>query len=116
MNLTTLTIMKRLLNELRAIDKDITVSTCVAFTEIAARDSHPDAHPSVQDIGQLLDLPSSTSSRTVSLLTDWTYKRVEGPALVEAYEDRMNRTTKRLRLTDKGRALVKRLQGTIDGY
>jgi DNA-binding MarR family transcriptional regulator len=89
---------------LRAIDNDMPVVAISMLLAVAANEG-----TTQRDIAATLGIPSATSSRTIAHLSSVKRLGREGLNLVAWYDDPNDRRTKRLVLSPKGRAFVKKL-------
>jgi DNA-binding MarR family transcriptional regulator len=67
-----------------------------------------------EELQRRLGVPASTLSGQLGYLGEWQ-KGAPGLGLVSLHEYPLNRRTKFVRLTDKGRTLAKRMQSILDG-
>lgn len=74
--------------------------------------THPET--SVGEIGKRLDMPTSSVSRAVSALTDWSWTKKSGYGLVEKTEDLYESRRKLVRLTQHGKQLVNLMKSTYE--
>lgn len=95
--------------KLRGMDPDLPVVQMSVLFYVAL-------HPEVaqKDIGEALNLPSSTASRSVASLSKYHRLGKMGLELVESYEDPVNRRVKLVRLTPKGASFIRNLLDSLD--
>lgn len=67
--------------------------------------SNPDTP--IGEIGKRLDMPTSSVSRSVAALSNWSWTKKSGYGLVEKTEDIYEARRKLVRLTQHGKQLVK---------
>lgn len=65
----------------------------------------------MQDLAKAVGVAQSSVSRNVAALSEWNRHHRPGYGLVEYGEDPFNRRRKLVRLTRKGRALIRRVAG-----
>jgi DNA-binding MarR family transcriptional regulator len=104
--------LQRVMQEFRSLDKEMQAQTMLAFLYIAERDSQG-IETTVLDVGTYLDLSSASATRNVQALSKVHRYGKEGHDLVYTAENPRKRTEKFIYLSDKGKALCKRLEGYI---
>jgi DNA-binding MarR family transcriptional regulator len=95
------------LKKVQAIHSEMPIQQLMCLLIIA----QDDEGLSLTEVAQKGHLSLTTASRYVSALGKQNRKREEGLHFVEAYEDPMERRKKIIRLTPKGRAVVRKLTG-----
>ena len=97
---------------LRDIDPDFPLVACLIFLAVAGA-SEP---PTMQELQQVTDAPQSTISRCVQMMSARSVHRAgkrqvkPGHDIVRSFEDPLDTRFKRVELTPKGKALLRRLQ------
>lgn len=104
--------LQRVIQEFRTLDPEMQMQTALAFLYIAQRDE-TGLVTTVSDVGHYLNLSSASASRNVALLSQWSRKGTHGHQLVEINENPARRIEKHLKLTEKGKAFMKRLEEYI---
>lgn len=104
--------LQRVLQEFRSLDKEMQAQTMLAFLYIAERNLQG-IETTVLDVGTYLDLTSASATRNVQALSKVHRYGKEGHDLIYTEENPRKRTEKFIYLTDKGKALTKRLEGYI---
>lgn len=101
---------QKLLNcieEFRKLDSDLQSQSIAVFLYVGIHENK-DGVPMTK-IATELNIPQSSVSRNVALLSKWSWSKKEGLNLLEASEDPMERRRKLVKLTNRG----KRLYATI---
>lgn len=111
--LAKITNMQRIAQEFRHLDREMQIQTIMAFLFIAEKE-FMGQECTVQDVGHFLDLTSASATRNVQALGAWHRHDKPGHGLVETFENPRRRTQKFIKLTDKGKNLLKRIEGYID--
>lgn len=104
--------LQRVVQEFRSLDKEMQAQTMLAFLYIAERNLQG-IDTTVLDVGTYLDLTSASATRNVQALSKIHRYGKEGHNLLYTEENPRNRTEKFIHLTEKGKALTKRLEGYI---
>lgn len=94
----------RVCDVFRGIDEEMPIQTVKTFLLVAANPGI-----GIVDIQKHLDVSSATASRNVARLGQVKGKGQAGHGLVQAAENPMDRRFKRVRLTERGEALLNRL-------
>lgn len=97
--------LMRALDTIRALDPDIPSQTIVTF--LVAMDHEGET---ISEIRDRLGMSTSSASRNIAALTDWHRLRKPGLNLLVTETDPMNRRTRRVFLTVKGRQVSKLLR------
>ena len=92
------------LEQFRAVNPNMPVQTVQTFLYVCEHEEDPEG-VSIKDIAIALEFSHASASRNVAALSEWTRHRRQGPALLEAHEDMMNRSHKKVTLTANGRRL-----------
>lgn len=103
----TLQEINRLLEMVSAVDHEMPLQQARCLFIIAASEEGM----SLSDIAKKAGIGLATASRYVGALGSINRKREEGLQLIESFEDPMERRKKIIRLTPKGRAVVRRITG-----
>jgi len=98
--------MQRALTELReTTGSDFPSQQLAVLFDIAA---HPET--SIGDCAKRLGMTTSSTSRAVAALANWSWTKKEGYGLVEKVEDMYESRRKLVRLTQQGNRLVNKMQ------
>lgn len=92
------------LEQFRNINPNMPVQQVQTFLYVCEHEDDPNG-VTIKDISDALGFSHASGSRNVAAFSDWTRHKTEGPALLEAHEDRMHRSHKKVTLTAKGRRL-----------
>lgn len=65
---------------------------------------------SIKEVGEYLGVTSASASRNIASLSKWSRHGKAGHDLIEAYENPMYRSQKLIRLTAKGKRVIKTLE------
>lgn len=101
------------LEQFRGINPNMPVQTVQTFLYVCEHENDPEG-VSIKDIGIALEFSHASASRNVAALSNWTRHRKEGPSLLEAHEDVMHRSHKKVVLTSAGRRLRDTLKGLME--
>jgi len=93
---------------LRKADPDMPIVSAAVLLSIAVNEG-----TTQRDIATSLQIPTSTTSRTIAVLSNVKRIGKQGLELVSWYDDPNDRRTKRLLLSPKGRSLIKKLVETV---
>lgn len=99
--------LARAIDAMRAVQEDLPLQTFAMFLAIALEEGQ-----TVNRLGERIGIAQSSSSRNVSLLSDWKQARdkngqhLPGLKLVESRQDPQNFTMKNVYLKKTGKALV----------
>ena len=104
--------LQRVVEEFRKFDNEMQLQTVLAFLIIANKNNQG-TKVTIKEIGELLAVTSASASRNVAALTKFSRHRKEGHDLVYTYENPNFRVEKFIVLTEKGKALVTRLENLI---
>jgi len=100
------TSMQKALSELKAVTgADFPSQQLAVLMDIAANPDTP-----IGEIGKRLDMTTSSASRAVAALANWSWTKKTGYGLVEKVEDKFESRRKLVRLTQDGRKLVDLMQ------
>jgi DNA-binding MarR family transcriptional regulator len=69
---------------------------------------------SIKEVGEYLGLTSASASRNIAVLSKWSRHNKPGHDLVEAIENPEYRSQKLIKLTAKGKRVIKSLEETND--
>ena len=105
-----ITIVVRILEELRRLDPDMPIQYALSFLTIAQNEGL-----SMGDLAQRLGIAQSSASRNIAALSKWHSFGKAGHDLVEAHEDPRERRRKIVRLTARGHHLVSVLRALVAG-
>lgn len=106
----TLIKLSNTLEEFRKFDSEIQAQTMLAFLYTARMDLGG-SPASIKEVGEYLGLTSASASRNIAVLSKWSRHGKPGHDLVEAIENPEYRSQKLIRLTSKGRRVIKSLEG-----
>jgi len=106
--------LENVIEEFRKLDTEIQAQAMMALCVIA-RGDEANSPVTVKEIGEKLGLTSASASRNVAILSKWNRHQVKGHDLVEAYENPARRVEKFVRLTPKGKRVIKSLETIING-
>ena len=87
--------------------------TMLALLYIARMDK-TDSPATVKDVGDYLGVSTAAASRNVAALSAWSRHQKPGHDLVEATENPAFRSQKFIRLTAKGKRMIKTLEENYD--
>lgn len=105
--------LQRVIQEFRFLDPEMQMQTALAFLLVADRDRNGNI-TTVSDVGNYLGLSSASASRNVALLSRFSRKGTHGHDLISLNENPARRNEKHIKLTDKGKALMSRLEEYIN--
>lgn len=105
----TLLKLSNFIEEFRKLDTEMQAQTMLAFLYIARMDA-TDSPATVSDVAEYLGLTSASASRNVAALSEWSRHQKAGHNLVEARENPAFRSQKFIRLTAKGKRMIKTLE------
>lgn len=108
--------MKKLLvslEQFRSVNPNMPVQTVQTFLYVCEHEDDPEG-VSIKDIAIALEFSHASASRNVAALSSWTRHRKEGPNLLEAQEDVMHRSHKKVTLTAAGRRLRDTLRSLME--
>lgn len=97
----------RLLSEVQKIDPEMPLQQLMCLLVIAESNEGM----SLTEVANKVGVGLATASRYVGSLGKINRRREEGLKFIEAYEDPMERRKKIIRLTPKGKAIVKQILG-----
>lgn len=103
----------RIVEELRKLDTEMQLQTVLAFLIIAQKNSQGST-VTIKEVGELLGVTSASASRNVAALTKFSRHKRPGHDLIETYENPEFRVEKFITLTEKGKALVTRLDNILE--
>lgn len=101
------------IEEFRKLDSEMQAQTMLALIYVA-RMENSGSPASIKEVGEYLGLTSASASRNIAVLSKWSRHNRPGHDLVEAVENPVNRSQKLIRLTPKGKRVIKSLEGTDD--
>lgn len=96
------------------MDSEMQAQTMLALIYVARMDK-AGTNASIKDVGEYLGITSASASRNIAALSKWSRHNKAGHDLVEAFENPMYRSQKLVRLTPKGKRVVKSLE-ELYGY
>jgi len=100
------TSMQKALSELRAVTgTDFPSQQLTVLMDVAANPDTP-----IGEIAKRLGMTTTSASRAVAALADWSWTKKAGYGLVEKVEDKFESRRKQVRLTQDGRRLVNLMQ------
>jgi DNA-binding MarR family transcriptional regulator len=105
--------LQRVVEEFRKLDSEMQLQTVLAFLLIAHKQSQGNTI-SIKEVGEMLGVTSASASRNVAALATINRSRQPGHELVVTYENPEFRVEKFIELTDKGKALVTRLENLVE--
>lgn len=105
--------LQRVVEEFRKLDPEMQLQTVLAFVLVAHKQSQGST-VTIKEIGEMLGVTSASASRNVAALTNYSRHRKEGHDLITTYENPEFRVEKFIELTDKGKALVTRLENVLE--
>jgi len=108
-----LTKLNRIVEELRKLDSEMQLQTVLAFLIIANKNDQGTT-VTVKEVGELLGVTSASASRNVAALTKFSRHRKAGHDLVYTHENPEFRVEKFISLTEKGKALVTRIENILE--
>lgn len=100
-----------MLEEFRKLDSEMQAQTMLAFIYIGRMD-RGGTPTTVKEVGEYLGVTSASASRNIAALSDWHRYKKPGHGVVEATENPERRNEKLIRLTPKGKRVLKTLEGT----
>ena len=108
----SLTLIKfaSMVEEFRKLDTEMQAQTMLAFIYVA-RMERGGSPASVKEVGEYLGLTSASASRNIAVLSKWSRHNRAGHDLVEAVENPAFRSQKLIKLTPKGKRVLKSLEG-----
>ena len=101
------------MEEFRKLDPEMQLQTVLAFVLVAHKQSQGST-VTIKEIGEMLGVTSASASRNVAALATVNRSRQPGHELVVTYENPEYRVEKFIELTDKGKALVTRLENVLE--
>jgi len=105
--------LQRVVEEFRKLDPEMQLQTVLAFILVAHKQSQGNTI-TIKEVGEMLGVTSASASRNVAALTSINRSRRTGHELVVTYENPEFRVEKFIELTDKGKALVTRLENLVE--
>tara|TARA_Y100000401_G_scaffold23031_1_gene15591 strand:- start:9193 stop:9534 length:342 start_codon:yes stop_codon:yes gene_type:complete len=94
------------LQDFRELDAEIQSQCIAVFLTVVARGGE---NVSMAEIQKDLDMPQSSVSRNVALLSKWSRHGQKGHDLLESHEDPKERRRKLCRVTAKGKRFIERI-------
>ena len=101
--------LTNVIEEFRKLDSEMQAQTMLALIYVA-RMEESGAPASIKEVGDYLGVTSASASRNIAVLSKWSRHNKAGHDLVEAYENPMYRSQKLIRLTPKGKRVIKTLE------
>lgn len=114
MNKTHIKEFKRLIETFRVFDPEMQAQQILTLLNIALHQDHPDGY-SCRELADELKLTQASSSRNMMSWSSLNRRKQPGPDLVVARECPVNRSRKRLFLTDKGTRFLEGLFPVEEG-
>jgi len=108
MSLEILKLMN-IIEEFRKLDTEMQAQSMLTLC-IVSQGDEADSLVTVKEIGEKLGITSASASRNVSVLSKWSRHDREGHNLVEAFENPKRRVEKFVRLTHKGKQVIKTVE------
>ncbi len=105
--------LQRVVEEFRKLDPEMQLQTVLAFVLVAHKQSQGST-VTIKEVGEMLGVTSASASRNVAALATVNRSRQPGHELVVTYENPEYRVEKFIELTDKGKALVTRLENVLE--
>ena len=102
--------VQQMMNLLRLLDREVPAQVLATFFYVAA---HDNCHK--QAVEEDLNLTTAAGSRCTEKLTDESWVKKPGLDLIIKEQDPTNRRRQQLRLTPKGRALIKQVEDILYG-
>ncbi len=98
------------LSAFREVDADMPVASALALVDISLN-----REPMrVKDLIKRIGVSQSAASRLISLWTDWTWRKKEGPGYVADGRDPMDTRSKQVQLTPQGEKFIERLTNIME--
>ena len=104
--------LERVVEEFRKLDPEMQAQTMLAFMFVAEK-QESGTPTTVKEVGEYLEVTSASASRNIAALSKVSRHRRPGHDLIFTYENPEYRVEKLIELTDKGKLLVKRLEGLL---
>jgi len=105
--------IQRIVEEFRKLDPEMQLQTVLAFILVAHKQSQGNTI-TIKEVGEMLGVTSASASRNVAALASINRSRRAGHELIVTYENPQFRVEKFIELTDKGKALVTRLENLVE--
>lgn len=97
-------------NALRFLDDTMPIQWAALFLEVAHKEGQ-----SITELAKRTGMTMGSTSRNASCLSDWTYQKKLGLAVVTISTDRMDLTRRQVTLSPKGRKLIDHLIAIVEG-
>ena len=104
----TLRKLQKAVDAMRLLDPTMPLQTLTAFLLIAFEEGQ-----SITQIGNKIGISQSSTSRNISSLSSWSWKKTKGLELIEYRQDPMNLAVKNVYLTNKGKRLAEIMAGSL---
>ncbi len=104
--------LQRVVEEFRKLDPEMQAQTVLAFLFVAEKQEQG-TPATVREVGEYLEVTSASASRNIAALSKVSRHRRPGHDLLFTYENPDYRVEKLIEMTDKGKALIKRLEGLL---
>ena len=104
--------LQRVVEEFRKLDPEMQAQTMLAFMFCAEKEESG-TPATVKEVGNYLEVTSASASRNIAALCEVSRHRRPGHNLLATYENPEYRVEKLIKLTDKGKNFVKKLEGYI---
>jgi len=111
----TLIRLSNFIEEFRKLDSEMQAQTMLALLYIARMDK-TDSPATVKDVGEYLGVSTAAASRNVAALSAWSRHQKPGHDLIEATENPAFRSQKFIRLTTKGKRMIKTLEENYGSF
>ena len=107
--------IEAIIEEFRKLDSEI-ASHCMCALIHVARQEEAGSYATVKDVGLHLGVSSAAASRNIAMLSDLNRHKKQGYALVETWENPDYRIEKFIKLTAKGKRVIKSIEELMNGY
>ena len=101
--------LQRVVEEFRKLDPEMQAQTMLAFMFCAEKEEAA----TIKEVGNYLEVTSASASRNIAALCEVSRHRRAGHNLLVTFENPEYRVEKLISLTEKGKQLVKKLEGFI---
>ena len=103
--------LEQIVEALRSVDPEMQLQQVLVFLKVI---NAGDEGVSTEVIRKSMDLPQSSASRAVAALSDWSYLKRPGLGLVTMKEDLMDRRSKIVKLSPKGKRLAELIKTLME--
>ena len=104
--------LQRVVEEFRKLDPEMQAQTMLAFMFCAEKEEGGTS-ATIKEVGNYLEVTSASASRNIAALCEVSRHRRAGHNLLVTFENPEYRVEKLISLTEKGKQLVKKLEGFI---